>query len=49
MLDIRLFLLETPEDRYEPSLAIRAAERAVFALLRRRPARPPAARTPALA
>ncbi|MBP9199846.1 MAG: hypothetical protein KBF47_07570 [Gemmatimonadales bacterium] len=40
MLDIRLLLLETPEDRYEPSFAIRAAERAVYPLLRSARARP---------
>jgi hypothetical protein len=38
MLDIRTVLLLTPEDRCEPSLAIRAAEIAVFPLLR--PPRP---------
>lgn len=48
MLDIRLLLLETPEDRYEPSLAIRAAERAVFPLLRRPPARRAALDIPVL-
>lgn len=48
MLDIRLLLLETPEDRYEPSLAIRAAERAAFALLRRPPARRAALDIPVL-
>ncbi len=42
MLDIRLLLLETPEDRYEPSFAIRAAERAVYPLLRTARARPAA-------
>jgi hypothetical protein len=40
MLDLRLLLLETPEDRYEPSFAIRAAERAVYPLLRKARARP---------
>ncbi len=42
MLDIRLLLLETPEDRYEPSFAIRAAERAVYPQLRQARARPAA-------
>lgn len=41
MLDIRTLLLLTPEDRYEPTLAIRAAERAVFPVLRKPPARRP--------
>lgn len=44
MLDIRLLLLETPEDRYEPSFAIRAAERAVYPLLCQARARPAAGR-----
>ena len=48
MLDIRLLLLETPEDRYEPNLAIRAAERAVFPLLRQAPERRAATATPVL-
>jgi len=34
MLDIRTLLLGAPEDRYQPTLAIRAAERAVFPVLR---------------
>jgi hypothetical protein len=39
MLDIRTLLLGAPEDRYEPTLAIRAAERAVFPVLQQpRPA-----------
>jgi hypothetical protein len=41
MLDIRTLLLGTPEDRYEPTLAIRAAERAVFPALRKAPLRQP--------
>jgi hypothetical protein len=43
MLDIRtlLLVLGTPEDRYEPTLAIRVAERAVFPTLRQ-----PAVRRP---
>jgi len=33
MLDIRTLLLLTPEDRYQPTLPLRAAEAAVFPLL----------------
>lgn len=42
MLDVRTLLLGTPEDRYEPTLAIRAAERAVFVVLRKPTVRRPA-------
>jgi hypothetical protein len=42
MLDIRTLLLGTPEDRYEPTPAIRAAERAVFVVLRKPLVRHPA-------
>lgn len=40
MLDIRLPLLATPEDRYVPSPAMRAAECALAAWLRTARARP---------
>lgn len=33
MLDIRTLLLLTPEDRYQPTLPLRAAEAAVYPLL----------------
>lgn len=46
MLDIRTLLLGTPEDRYEPTPAIRAAERAALPLLRERVHSLPAAERP---
>jgi hypothetical protein len=48
MQDIRLPLLMIPEDRYEASPAIRAAERAIFPLLRRPAAVPNSRRSPTL-
>ncbi len=53
MLDIRTLLLLTPEDRYEPNLALRSAELVVYPLLRPAmrivPGRPAAQRQEVLA
>jgi hypothetical protein len=46
MLDIRTLLLGTPEDRYEPTLQARDAERAVFDAIRAVSSRRPAPSSP---